>query len=183
MRSFAGVLLLAAAASAARLVEPRPGMLGRPEVVEGEYIVVLKNTVAAEVHGAVAAKYSARKFAIGSGPQGFRGMHAKLSASQLSEVLAHPEVDFVEHNQVVRAIDSANLTKRISCPSTQGEPLSWGQKRVTAQSASDVAEAFAHDPNWGKGVTVYVLDTGVRITHEEFGGRAEWGANFAGGAN
>lgn len=26
-------------------------------------------------------------------------------------------------------------------------------------------------------------DTGVRITHEEFGGRAEWGANFAGGAD
>lgn len=32
-------------------------------------------------------------------------------------------------------------------------------------------------------MNVYVLDTGVRITHEEFAGTAEWGANFAGGAN
>jgi subtilisin family serine protease len=31
----------------------------------------------------------------------------------------------------------------------------------------------------GKGVTVYVLDTGIRITHTEFGGRAAYGVNYA----
>eukprot|EP01062_Namystynia_karyoxenos_P019942 TRINITY_DN1753_c0_g1_i10.p2 TRINITY_DN1753_c0_g1~~TRINITY_DN1753_c0_g1_i10.p2 ORF type:complete len:403 (+),score=144.46 TRINITY_DN1753_c0_g1_i10:76-1284(+) len=184
MRSLSGVLLLAAAASAARLVEPGPGLRGKPEFVQGEYIVVLKNTVAPEVHSSVTAKYAARKFAIGSGPRAFRAMHAKLSDGQLAEVLAHPEVDFVERNQIAHVADvPVNASKRISCPATQTEPLSWGQKRVTAQSAGDVEEVFAHDPNWGNGVTVYVLDTGVRITHEEFGGRAEWGANFAGGAD
>jgi subtilisin family serine protease len=30
----------------------------------------------------------------------------------------------------------------------------------------------------GAGVTVYILDTGIRITNVDFGGRASWGANF-----
>eukprot|EP01062_Namystynia_karyoxenos_P019946 TRINITY_DN1753_c0_g1_i6.p2 TRINITY_DN1753_c0_g1~~TRINITY_DN1753_c0_g1_i6.p2 ORF type:complete len:401 (+),score=131.29 TRINITY_DN1753_c0_g1_i6:74-1276(+) len=182
MRGFSAVLLLAAAASAARLVEPGPGLLGKPEFVPGEYIVVLKNTIAAEAHTAVASKYAARKFAIGSGPQAFRAMHARLSEQQLAEVLAHPEVSFVERNQIARVAGNASGAP-LPCPATQREPLSWGQKRVTAQSATQVEDRFAHDPSWGQGVTVYVLDTGVRITHEEFGGRAEWGANFAGGAD
>jgi serine protease len=78
---------------------------------------------------------------------------------------------------------AVNVTRPRACPDSQGEPLSWGQKRVTTQSAGDVAAIYAHDARWGTGVNVYVLDTGVRITHEEFGGTAQWGANFAGGAN
>jgi len=32
-------------------------------------------------------------------------------------------------------------------------------------------------------MTVYVLDSGIRITHKEFGGRAIWGANFINGSS
>jgi subtilisin family serine protease len=30
----------------------------------------------------------------------------------------------------------------------------------------------------GQGVDIYVMDTGIDITHEEFGGRAKWGGTF-----
>jgi subtilisin family serine protease len=30
----------------------------------------------------------------------------------------------------------------------------------------------------GQGVDVYVIDTGIKLTHQEFGGRAVWGANY-----
>lgn len=30
----------------------------------------------------------------------------------------------------------------------------------------------------GDGVTAYVIDTGIQITHQEIAGRAEYGANF-----
>lgn len=33
----------------------------------------------------------------------------------------------------------------------------------------------------GAGVTVYVIDTGIRITHDDFGGRASYGWDFVGG--
>merc|ERR1719436_57395 len=82
------------------------------------------------------------------------------------------------------ALPAVNVTRPRACPDTQREPLSWGQKRTTAASASDVEDVYAHDSRWGAGVDVYVLDTGIRVTHEEFEGtRAKWGANFAGGAN
>eukprot|EP01065_Artemidia_motanka_P023211 TRINITY_DN276_c0_g1_i6.p1 TRINITY_DN276_c0_g1~~TRINITY_DN276_c0_g1_i6.p1 ORF type:complete len:402 (+),score=126.85 TRINITY_DN276_c0_g1_i6:82-1287(+) len=176
--------LLAASVAGARLVAPSPGFLGKPEPIQGEYIVVMRQSVSAESHAGLVSRYGARRFAIGSGLKSFRAMHAKLSKAQVEDVLAHPDVDYVEQNQVMRIAETANATKRISCPDTQGEPLSWGQKRTTTQSAADVASSFAHDKNWGAGVNVYVLDTGIRITHEEFaGGRAKWGANFAGGAD
>ncbi|KAJ8050906.1 Subtilisin-like protease 2 [Holothuria leucospilota] len=37
-------------------------------------------------------------------------------------------------------------------------------------------------PGTGAGVTVYVIDTGIRYTHVDFGGRAEPGFDFAGGS-
>lgn len=172
------------AASAARLMEPTPGMLGSVEFVPGEYIAVMKKTALKEAHEEVHAKFGGVKsWSIGDS---FRAVHIKTEEEGLKGLLEHPDVDFVERNQIARAIGmpETNLTRRkLSCTATQGEPLSWGQKRTTASSAADVAAEFRHNPNWGKGVKVYVLDTGVRITHEEFGGTAEWGANFAGGAD
>jgi subtilisin family serine protease len=163
-------------------MEPTPGLTGVVEYVPGEYIAVMKKASVAEAHEAVASRFGGKKMAIGSR---FRAVHLSAGEADLKELLAHPEVDYVERNQIARAIEApaANLTRRIRCPSVQNEPLSWGQKRVTSESAADVADAFAHDPKWGNGVNVYVLDTGVRITHEEFEGRAVWGANFAGGAD
>lgn len=181
MRKAAVLLGAVAVTSAARFMEPTPGLTGQVEYVPGEYIAVMKKGAVAEAHHAVATRFGGKKMAIGSR---FRAVHLAAGEDGLKELLAHPEVDYVERNQIARAIASVgNLTKKIGCTAVQKEPLSWGQKRVTAESAGDVLDDFAHNPNWGSGVTVYVLDTGVRITHEEFGGRAEWGANFAGGAD
>ena len=44
-------------------------------------------------------------------------------------------------------------------------------------------ENYLFDATGGEGITVYVVDTGVRITHAEFEGRATHGANFAGGSD
>jgi hypothetical protein len=184
MKRAAALFGAVSVATAARFMEPTPGMTGAIEYVPGEYIAVMKKTTKnlEAAHEDVASKFGGKKMSIG---QSFRAVHVKAEDEGLKALLAHPDVDFVERNQIARAIGMVerNLTKKIACTATQGEPLSWGQKRVTASSAADVAAEFAHNPSWGSGVNVYVLDTGVRITHEEFGGTAEWGANFAGGAN
>ncbi|EFY96687.1 peptidase S8 family protein [Metarhizium robertsii] len=37
---------------------------------------------------------------------------------------------------------------------------------------------YTYDESGGEGITVYVVDGGIRLTHEEFGGRATFGASF-----
>jgi len=48
----------------------------------------------------------------------------------------------------------------------------WGLERIARSS-------IAAD---GRGVHAYVIDTGVRKTHQEFGGRADWVGDFVGGS-
>jgi subtilisin family serine protease len=42
---------------------------------------------------------------------------------------------------------------------------------------------FAFPDSAGKGVNIFVVDTGVRVTHEEFEGRAKFGGSFCDGCN
>jgi len=50
------------------------------------------------------------------------------------------------------------------------EPASWGLDRVDDREGLD--KSFDVDPQGGSGVHIYVADTGVRTTHEDFQGRA-----------
>lgn len=51
-----------------------------------------------------------------------------------------------------------------------------GLKRLS--STKPGANSYIFDDSAGKGITAYVVDTGVRVTHEDFEGRAVFGANF-----
>jgi len=56
----------------------------------------------------------------------------------------------------------------------------WGLDRVD-QRDLPLDESFEPlNELDGTGITAYVIDTGIRITHEEFGGRARWGVNESG---
>lgn len=50
----------------------------------------------------------------------------------------------------------------------------WGLGRISHRNAG-ISQYIAEEP---PRTYIYCLDTGVRITHKEFGGRAIWGANF-----
>lgn len=75
--------------------------------------------------------------------------------SELEEVLfgAPGELEFVEPDGTV------SLEPEEMGPATSA---SWGLDRVGVPSSA----------NSGAGVNIYVLDTGVRVTHNDFGGRA-----------
>ena len=55
----------------------------------------------------------------------------------------------------------------------QVSAASWGVQRVGAPQR----------PTDGAGVHAYVIDTGIRKTHVEFGGRADWVGDFVGAAS
>jgi cerevisin/serine protease len=53
----------------------------------------------------------------------------------------------------------------------------WGIVR-TAEEDLVITGEYKYEEGAGSGVTTYVLDTGIYIQHNDFGGRATWGANF-----
>ncbi|KAJ2919609.1 hypothetical protein MD484_g772, partial [Candolleomyces efflorescens] len=62
----------------------------------------------------------------------------------------------------------------------------WGLQRIsqnTRISSTDTAALnyrYEYDDSAGEGVDIYVVDTGVLVSHSQFGGRARWGASFVG---
>ncbi|OCH86831.1 serine proteinase [Obba rivulosa] len=57
----------------------------------------------------------------------------------------------------------------------------WGLNRISQrarlanQNAQDMTFVYTYPPSPGRGVDIYVLDTGVLISHTEFDNRARWG--------
>jgi subtilisin family serine protease len=52
--------------------------------------------------------------------------------------------------------------------------------RIDKEDASQLDDTFSYDDTQGELVDSYIIDTGILITHNDFGGRATWGQNFAG---
>ncbi|GAA4529231.1 S8 family peptidase [Amycolatopsis samaneae] len=83
------------------------------------------------------------------------------------------------------AVSTVGANQTYTAAGTQTDPPSWGQDRVD-QPALPLDHRFTY-PNTAPNVHVYVLDTGVRTSHRDFGGRAhaafdavEPGANRSG---
>jgi cerevisin len=99
------------------------------------------------------------------------GMAAKLDAATLEKVKTLSNVELVEEDGIAHGGAVQN-----------GAP--WGLARVSHRGKLDSSNnaQYLYDPNAGAGVTVYVMDTGIKIGHVDFEGRATWGANFVSGA-
>lgn len=77
-----------------------------------------------------------------------------------------PLVDFVEADSPVQAseFDTQN-----------GAP--WGLSRISHRERLNLGSfnKYLYDDDAGKGVTSYVIDTGINVKHKDFDGRAHWG--------
>jgi serine protease len=76
------------------------------------------------------------------------------------------EVDFVEAAQMMHVE---------ACSQQNG--AEWGLNRV-AQRKMELHGQFRYDSKAGEGVDAYIIDTGIRATHQDFGTRAKMIANF-----
>ncbi|MGW6512501.1 S8 family serine peptidase, partial [Streptomyces niveus] len=126
--------------------------------VAGSYIVLLdqkadKKDLAAEYGGKVNRTYSAAV-------NGFSA--SGLSATEAKRLAADPAVSKVVQN------------KKFSISATQDSPPSWGLDRID-QTATAGDNAYTYPDSAGEGVTAYIIDTGVRVTHADFEGRASSG--------
>jgi len=140
------------------------------EKTGGEYIVVFHNNVTAERRSShIGARGNAVKHIYNIGDS-FFGYHAVLSQRDLALVSSAVEVNFIEENQVVRAIQS--------CSEQDG--ATWGIDRI-AEKSIDLDGVYPYPTSAGSNVDAYIIDTGILTTHQDFEGRAIIGKNFVNG--
>jgi subtilisin family serine protease len=138
-----------------------------PTVIENRYIVVFNPGVAAtELDSVISAVSTSAGVAIhyryDSAIQGFA---ATLPASAVEQLRRNPNVAYIEADQVM------------SIDATQS-PATWGIDRIDQRNLPlSNSYTYNHD---GTGVYAYIIDTGILITHNEFGGRASVGYDAIG---
>ncbi|HCT80470.1 MAG TPA: peptidase S8/S53 subtilisin kexin sedolisin, partial [Micromonosporaceae bacterium] len=173
---FAAVLVAGMAAiGSAAAAAPAEGTIldaGGATAINGSYVVVFNDaTVSAASIDAEATKL-AGKFG-GSVARTYRhalrGLEINISEVGARQLAAMPNVRYVQQNHVV------------TIQGTQSPTPSWGLDRID-QRALPLNNSFTY-PNRATNVKAYIIDTGVRTTHQDFGGRATWGTNTSGDGN
>jgi subtilisin family serine protease len=90
------------------------------------------------------------------------GFAAEMTEQEALALAADPAVAEVVQDEVVH-LDA-----------TQPSPPSWGLDRID-QADLPLDASYTYPDSAGAGVTAYIIDTGVRVTHREFAGRARVG--------
>jgi subtilisin family serine protease len=96
----------------------------------------------------------------------FTGFAAELTAAQVRKLRIDPQVTSVIPDGIAHAT------------AAQANPT-WGLDRIDQRSTK--SSKFYRYGTSGAGVTAYVVDSGVRSTHTQFGGRATSGYDFVDG--
>jgi LPXTG-motif cell wall-anchored protein len=159
------LLVTGAAAANPPVSDPADGRIahaGSATAIPGSYLVMLKPGTPVDTVDRLAAEYDG--MVIHRYPS-IRGFAVNMSADRAAALVADPAVASVE-------ADTTVTTTAV----VQPDPPSWGLDRID-QAALPLDSSYTQ-PGSAAAVTVYVIDSGIRISHQEFGGRASNGWDF-----
>jgi subtilisin family serine protease len=124
-------------------------------VIPGRFIVTLREGVSP---AAVASAHGVKPdFVYSHVLNGFAGA---MSDAARSGLLRDARVARVEPDGIARTMETTQTN------------ATWGLDRIDARSGLDQRYTFKVD---GTGVTAYIIDTGIRTSHNDFGNRASVG--------
>jgi subtilisin family serine protease len=102
--------------------------------------------------------------------QAINGFTVDMTPEQLIEMQKMPEVELIEPTPIVRTQQSLPALS----PATTSTSL-WGLDRIDQKLGTN---GFYGAPATGSSVHIYVIDTGITYTHNEFIGRIKEGYDF-----
>ncbi|KAK9760060.1 hypothetical protein K7432_016302 [Basidiobolus ranarum] len=100
--------------------------------------------------------------------ENFNAYSGILSQALVGELKTNGDVEYVEAEQV------------FTVSGVQNSPPSWGLPRVS-QRALNANAPYNYPDSAGEGVDVYIIDTGISVTHSDFEGRATLPVSFISG--
>ncbi|KAK7679918.1 hypothetical protein QCA50_017078 [Cerrena zonata] len=95
--------------------------------------------------------------------ESFGGYFGYFNDELIKLIQLNPFVKFIERDAIMQ-VDEFDIQKEAT----------WGLARLSQRELSPSTD-FLYDNDGGEGVTAYVIDTGIKVEHSEFEGRASWG--------
>lgn len=179
MFSLFTIVALAASISASPIV---PG--DKPRFVPGKYLVQLQvgtDAVAVAAHHENVRRLARRD-------EAHEPIQRTFSMGSLNAYLGdfdeQAAADVLNMTDVLSVVpDEYIYLERTNIPQTEPQrralttqsPSIWSLADLSHKKAS--ASGYLYDTSAGAGMTAYIFDTGIRLTHQEFEGRARFGIN------
>jgi subtilisin family serine protease len=149
------------------------------KTVKDQYIVLLSKHPSVKDNVAAAALESLSKEVgkmqgarlKGTFRRSLTGFVAKLSLKQVEKLKNDPRVLSITPDKLIELSDFAEFNSA----SVYENPV-WGLDRID-QREELLDRAYVYNST-GKGISAYVMDSGIRLSHNEFEGRASFGVDM-----